>query len=179
MAKSTTTVLGIDPGLATGGMVMLRAHPEQVLAVGRLATKASEAERVAGEKQFALAVGRARVQAGAVRQFVEEHDPDHISIESFVDLASRAGKEDRKRWTTPLVIGMIDAELRDLGVDSRVRYQNPSVLAQFRSEISALQEANRLQRGRKSDVLVPGDHLLSNPHLISAFAHASWRATRI
>lgn len=160
-------------------MVLLRAEPEEVLAVGRLSTKATEAEQVAGEKQFALAVGRARLQARTMRDFVEEHDPDFISIESFVDLASRAGREDKKRWTTPLVIGMMDAELRDLGVEDRVRYQNPSVLAQFRSEMSALKEANSAPGKRKESVLLPGDELISNSHLISAFAHASWRVARI
>lgn len=173
------TVLGVDPGLATGGMVLIEAEPERVIAVGRLKTSASEGERVAGEKQFASAVARARVQAAALKEFVAEHDPDFISIESFVDLASRAGREDRKRWTTPLVIGMMDAELRALGVEGRVRYQNPSVLQQFRVEINSLSEANRAKGKRSQDVLLPGDNLLSNPHLISAWAHASWRAARL
>lgn len=173
------TILGVDPGLATGGMVLIEAEPERVLAVGRLKTTASEGEQVAGEKQFAAAVARARIQASALRAFVEEHSPDFISIESFVDLASRAGREDRKRWTTPLVIGMMDAELRDLGVAERVRYQNPSVLQQFRTEINLLSEANAKPGKRRHDALIAGDTLITNSHLISAWAHASWRAARI
>ena len=172
-------VLGVDPGLATGGLVLLSAEPETVLAVGRMKTTAQAGEQVAGEKQFASAVARARIQSQTVSDFAKEHQPDYISIESFVDLASRAGKQDRKRWTTPLVIGMIDYQLRELGLDKTVRYQNPSVLYQFRTEISQLQEANRLPGKRKQDVLVAGDCLLTNEHLISAWAHASWRVARI
>ena len=74
---------------------------------------------------------------------------------------------------------MIDYQLRELGLDGTVRYQNPSVLYQFRTEISQLQEANRLPGKRKQDVLVAGDCLLTNEHLISAWAHASWRVARI
>jgi len=173
------TVLGVDPGLATGGMVLIEANPERVLAVGRMKTIASQGEQVAGEKQFASAVARARIQAKALREFAEEHNPDHISIESFVDLASRAGKEDRKRWTTPLVIGMMDAELRDLGMADRIRYQNPSVLYQFRVEINQIMEANRQRGKRQKDALCLDDRLLTNSHLISAWAHASWRAVRL
>jgi hypothetical protein len=172
-----STVLGIDPGLATGGMVLLEVEPERVLKVQRLKTKPGEGESVAGEKQFSQAVARGRIQVAQMREFLIETEPDFISIESFVDLASRKGKQDRKRWTTPLVIGMLDSCLQDLGMEDKVRYQNPSVLFQFRVEINQIAEANR-KRGR-SDSLVLGDKLLSNEHLISAWAHASWRAARL
>ena len=172
------TVCGIDPGLATGGMVLLQVEPEEkVLAVQRLVTKPGDAARVAGEKQFAQAVGRARMQVETMLGFLEEHKPDYISVESFVDLASRKGRQDRLRWTTPLVIGMLDAELVRLGLSDQVRYQNPSILSQFRGEMGQLGDANK-KRGR-GDLLLPGDRLISNPHLLSAWAHASWRAERI
>ena len=172
-----TLVCGIDPGLATGGMVLLRVQPEEVLAVQRLKTKPGDQSQVAGEKQFAQAVARGRLQVQQISAFLQEHDPDFISIESFVDLASRKGKEDRLRWTTPLVIGMIDAELQKLGMAERVRYQNPSILSQFRTEMSQLGEANKNRK--RPDLLLPGDHLISNPHLLSAWAHASWRVARL
>jgi len=171
------TVCGIDPGLATGGMVLLQVQPEEVLAVKSLKTKPGEQARVAGEKQFSEAVARGRDQISQITEFLQQHNPDYISIESFVDLASRKGRQDRLRWTTPLVIGMLDAELQRLGMADRVRYQNPSILSQFRVELGKLKDRNRLRS--KTDVFIPGDQLVSNAHLLSAWAHASWRTTRL
>lgn len=159
-------------------MVLLQIEPrEEVLAVQRLTTKPGDAAKVAGEKQFSQAVGRARIQVQTMTAFLKEHNPDYISVESFVDLASRKGRQDRLRWTTPLVIGMLDHQLVEMGMSERVRYQNPSILSHFRVEMNQLSEANK-KRGRK-DILLPGDRLISNPHLLSAWAHASWRVERI
>jgi hypothetical protein len=115
-----------------------------------------------------------------LRAFLAEHRPDLVAIESFVDLASRAGKEDRLRWQTPLVIGLIDPMLRDLGyTDEQIRYQNPSVLHQMRQERAQLMEANAAPGKRREHVIVPGDELISNEHLVSAYLHGSWSVERL
>lgn len=167
--------------MGSGGAVLLSARPESVLAALRLSTPAQKASRDRpGDMQFSDAVLRARGQVKLLRDFIVKHEPDLIAIESFVDLASREGKEDRLRWQTPLVIGMIDAMVRDLGYpDERIRYQNPIVLHQLRLERAQLVEANKPRGKRKEHVLVPGDQLVSNEHLISAFLHGSWSVERL
>ena len=159
----------------------MQAQPEQVLAVQRLKSPPQKSDRDRpGDHQFSDAILRARLQVATIKTFLVEHKPDLVAVESFVDLASRAGKEDRLRWQTPLVIGFIDCCLRDLGyTDERIRYQNPSVLNQMRVERGQMIEANAAPGKRKEHVLVPGDEMVSNEHLISAYLHGSWSVERL
>lgn len=174
------TLMGIDPGMSTGGAVLIQRSPEMVLDALRLKTPPQKWDREQpGDKQFSDSILRARGQADALLQFIDRHRPGLLAIESFVDLVSHTGKENRLRWQTPLVIGMLDAGIRDLGYeDHQIRYQNPVVLHQMRDERSKLNQANKAQRKRKDWVLVPGDQLISNQHLISAFLHGSWSVER-
>lgn len=181
MLLDVRTVCSFDPGLATGAGVLFGVRPERVLDVIRLKTpKMTAARHRPGDMSFSDAVLRARAQAELMVQFVIKHEPDLVCCESFVDLASRKGKEDKLRWTTPLVIGHFDARMVQLGYTGpRLRYQNPVVLHQLRDERAMLIDANSAPGKRKEHVLVPGDELITNEHLISAYLHGSWTIERL
>jgi len=180
------TVCAVDPGLATGAAVLFGTLPQRVLDAVNLKTPKAQANRDRpGDMQFTDAVLRARGQAAALRAFLIEHNPDMVCVESFVDLASRrrkgeGGKEDRLRWQTPLVIGMIDPMLRELGYqDHQIRYQNPVALHHFRVERGVLWDAIRTRRKRTEHLVLPGDELITNEHLLSAFTHGLWTLDRM
>jgi hypothetical protein len=64
---------------------------------------------------------------------------------------------------TPLTIGLIDAALRDVGVQPR--YQDPEYVMKAFSDIITVWKRGVVQ-------VIPGDNLLKNEHLRSAGAHA-------
>lgn len=178
-------IAGVDPGLASGGIVCVELQPERIVDAESLRTKPGKPDTEYVDRQFTDAIRRAEEWMNGAAAALDRMRPDLVVIESFVDLPSRArrnggGKSafDKNRWMTPLVIGRLDAHLR--GLDVEVRYQNPSVLKQFAIPVGQMQEANSLsRRGRTVDVVFPGDHLLVNEHLLSAWSHAAYAAERV
>jgi hypothetical protein len=187
-------IAGIDPGLASGGMVVIATGPDRVIEAyslvekkGRHAAAKSEARALAepldgwSDAEFSAAALRAeqwRDQfATALDQFEAEHGAiDFFAVESFVDQRSRAREEKNRlvknRWQTPLVIGLLAAELekRDISVrNQRLIYQNAGiVIRQWSAELAELKN-----RGKGSpDLVVPGDHKISNDHQRKALVHA-------
>lgn len=175
---------GIDPGLATGGMVLLGVEPERVLAALALGQarvpRGYRAPRV-GDSQFNAALARAQAWVDKAAAQVREWEPDLVVIESFTDLGSHARRGfQQKRWQTPLVIGLLHARLLSDGLSrEQLQYQNPAVLKQMASERARWQAALKTQTIFERDVLLPGDRLISSPHLVSACCHASWAVERV
>lgn len=183
---------GIDPGMRTGGIVLLQTDPEKVLAAysmveTRGTTTAANAQTETilsagwGDKEFTSAALRANGWLERFKEILDEIEEVHghvrvWAIESFVDQRSRAREEQerlvRKRWMTPLVMGLLAYELQERGYsvdDNTIVYQNAGVvIRQNNEEIARL--ANR--RNKQLDVVVPGDHLITNDHTRKAFAHA-------
>lgn len=185
-------IAGIDPGLASGGIVVIEGWPESVIYAKSLVASTSSAKQAAketgeilsptngwGDKEFTAAVLRAEawrnVFVRTLHEILDDHDIDVFAIESFVDQRSRAREEKQRliknRWHTPLVMGMIHQELekRDFNVRNHgVVYQNAGiVIKQANVEIAQLKA-----RKSKEDLVVPGDRVITNDHLRKALAHA-------
>ena len=117
----------------------------------------------------------------------DEHGaPHYVAVESFVDQRSRAREEQQRlvknRWMTPLLIGELAVYLADRGytvANGRLIYQNAgTVIKQWATEIGMLE--NRRARGKSAeDLLVVGDHQVSNDHLRKAFVHARALSVRV
>jgi hypothetical protein len=135
------------------------------------------------DKEFVEAALRADIWTEQCLAFVDEQEKiDFIAVESFVDQRSRA-REDKqrlvsKRWQTPLVIGLLQAGLAERNItvqNGRLIYQNAGiVIRQLSTEIERLKS----RRG-KQDVVIPGDHIVTNDHQRKALAHALALSTRI
>jgi hypothetical protein len=184
-------VAGIDPGLASGGFVIIdRSAKDRVLAAFSFVEKsgsargAKEAARVFaeaiggwGDLGFLSADLRARAWItrflDALDEFERDHEPVQVfAIESFVDQAQHAKKMLQKRWQTPFTIGMLINELGVRGAtptNGRIIYQDAGrVLRQFSEEIGRLQSRGKAER----DVVVAGDRVITHEHQRSALAHA-------
>jgi hypothetical protein len=186
-------VAGIDPGLASGGLVVIDVNDrERVVAAISLVetaaerayarTQADEALAAWGgwsDREFVTATFRAQRWLGQFQQAlatITEHQPvTYFAVESFVDQRSRAREEQQRliknRWHTPLVIGLLMSELERYGAtagNERVVYQNAGVvIRQLADEIARLKNRKGVR-----DILVPGDQMIRNDHQRKAFAHA-------
>lgn len=179
-------IAGVDPGLASGGVAILRSPKEEVVAASSLVEKrgsvklAEEAYQSSsdidwGDREFSVASIRANSWLNNFIDFIDQVEGDYqpikfYAIESFVDQRSRAREEKqrlvRNRWQTPLVMGLLQAELASRGFSvaaGNLFYQNAGlVITQQKNEI------NRLKQGG----LIPGDDLIKNDHQRKALAHA-------
>lgn len=192
MSTNAHTIGGIDPGLASGGFVVVKAarNEELVLFSRSLVPPrgtVSEAKIVSstararlngwGDREFIEADSRARawvlIFLAAWAEFEAEHGEIEIfAIESFVDLHSKAKLMLKNRWHTPLVIGYLSAELRARGYtveNGRIVFQNPSTLAQFSYELASL---DARKKPYPVDLVLRGDELVGNSHEARALAHA-------
>lgn len=195
-------VLGIDPGLATGGMVLLESLTtrDRVIAAGSLVEKrgtAGDAKREVseitdglsgwGDREFAAAALRAERWIERFdpifMEWSEKHGINKIAIESFVDQRSRAREDQqrlvRDRWKTPLLIGELATYLSSKGFTTAsggVTWQNAGVvIRQWSRELALLEN----RRARSEDVIFTGDHLVGNDHERKALAHAAALSLRI
>lgn len=186
---------GIDPGLTSGGLVIVERGSERIVAARSLvpapAIKREAHERcreVLGSRSFTaadiLAETQARAAATALRELIDELGPvTAVCVEGFVDQPSRISAEKKglvkERWKTPLMIGHLSEQLASIGF--RVGLQNLAytdagvVIKHFSVELSRL-AARR--RGDRNELVAPGDQLLTNDHLRKAWAHASWLSLR-
>lgn len=190
---------GIDPGLASGGFVVLdRAQDEPRVAVAfsfvekRTAISAAkaEADRIAdrlggwSDKEFVAAHIRGRAW---MTQFVSALDAfeaefgeiDVFGVESFVDQKQHAKKMMANRWQAPYLMGLLEVELERRGVtveNGRLIYQNAgTVLTQTRAERAELQAGDAVAR----EAVIPGGALITNEHKRSALSHALAVSLRI
>jgi hypothetical protein len=180
-------VCGIDPGLSSGGMVLL--NDDKVLAAASLVEKRGavsaskkEAESLTkdlsgwGDKQFIAASIRTkdwliRAEKILLAWKEEYREIDFYAVESFVDQPSRAKQEKagllRNRWQTPFVMGGLAHILFEQGVsvdNGKLVYQNAGVvIRQWHKEIAALENGGSIY---------PGDHIITNDHLRKALVHA-------
>jgi hypothetical protein len=184
-------VAGIDPGLASGGFVIIdRADQNRVLESisfvekkGSVSSTKAEAKALAtrldgwGDIDFTAATLRADAWMETFIKAFETSEASHgpidaIAVESFVDQAQHARKIVQKRWQTPLVIGMLNVELTSRGFtteNGRLIYQDAGrVLKQFSAERGVL----AARRTNNRDVIVPGDRRVTNEHKRSALSHA-------
>jgi len=176
-------IIGVDPGLATGGIVLLRVVDDQVLAADRFARiqRGKTPESLPGaDRAFAdanrIAARRAAQLCAVIGAWQEQFGPiGCVALESFIDQASRGRALVKERWTTPLVIGHLAARLADQGYaepDGTLVFQDAGmVLRHFQSELA------RMQAGE--DGVTGGQELLTNEHMRSAWAHAAWLALRL
>jgi len=194
-------IAGIDPGLRSGGLVLVETDPERVLASVSMVEKAGESKQARAEaeelaeplggwsdKQFAAAVLRAERWmerfAAAFAELEKAHGrAEMIACESFVDQPSKAKKEKAgllaRRWQTPLLTGFLIPWLAARGytvANGRLVFQNAGiVIPQFRSELAML------ERGRAADkeAVVAGATLVGNDHERKALVHALALAIRV
>jgi hypothetical protein len=186
---------GLDTGLSSGGLVVLdRARDDRVLeAVSLVEPKGAartarafadaQAETFGGwsDREFLAAQFRALRWMDMLTEALDRIENEHgridmFGIESFVDQRSRAREEKQQllknRWMTPLTMGMLAAELdrRDYTIyNGRVVYQNAGIVIRQMSEEIARLKAR--PRGGTADLIVRGDHKVTNDHLRKAFAH--------
>lgn len=179
-------IIGIDPGLTSGGVVLLEGPTERVIAAKSLVARIPRLEVPLGDKAFTAAERHAAHQADAVGAAVSQMRAEHgeivaIGMESFIDQPHRArtARHIKERWKTPLAIGHICARLHSLGFSSAegtLIFQDPSILGQFARELGALEARPRTS---SAQVVCAGDHLLTNDHLRKAWAHGAWLNIRI
>jgi hypothetical protein len=186
---------GVDPGLASGGLVVLRLPQEQVVAAMSLveprdAKRRAQKEALAiadryfggwSDVEYLAADARAAMWVQRFGRALDDLEAEHgrvscFAVESFVDQPSRARRERRAlvrhRWQTPLLMGRLARELEDRGYaphNGGVVYQNAGiVLKQMSSELAQL----RARRRDDVDVIVDGDRLVTNNHTRTALMHA-------
>lgn len=180
--NAPTHIIGVDPGLSSGGIVLLRVEDDCVIAADKFARiqRGTTAESYPGaDKAFAdanrIAMRRAVQLAERVGEWHAQVGVGMIALESFVDQASRGRALIKERWTTPLVIGHLAARLADIGYsepEGTLVFQDAGmVLRHFQSELA------RMQAGEPG--ITPGQEHLANEHMRSAWAHAAWLALRI
>lgn len=187
-----TLIAGLDPGLRTGGLVVVeKTTSERVLAsisivepAGAVAQARKRADDLAArlggwsDREFLAAALRAdkwcERLVSALDEIEVEHGPiDIFAVESFIDQPSKAQRVQRKRWMTPLVMGQLAVVLRQRGSDvanGRVVYQNAGVvIRQWSAEIGLLAQR---RRGATNSVVIAGDEQVGNDHERKALAHA-------
>lgn len=201
----SSLIIGIDPGLATGGIVLIRvgstgADDEVIEAFSMVEKKDllnQDKKRAIdliesgvnrwGDREFTLAMLRTdRWVKKAIAEISRWEDKygqvEKIAIESFVDQPSRAKQIMKLRWQTPLLIGAFVERLKDLGyTEDQLIYQNAgTVLKQWQTELDLLKNDKRKKRARQVDpVIVKGDWQISNDHLRKALVHGLALAIRI
>lgn len=188
-------IAGIDPGLATGGLVLVKSgrtdREDRVIDAVSLVDKKKDIEadkkyiksKVGkenwGDRAFTVAILRMNrwvdLCIQEVERMREEHGIDMIGIESFVDQPSRAKKMMQLRWQTPLVIGSLAYRLEELGYtveNGKIYYQNAGVvLKQWEAELALLKRENS-RGGKPEGVIVAGDQIITNDHMRKALVHA-------
>lgn len=189
-----TYIGGIDPGLGTGGFVVLRRDAPgefaPIVFAASLVERKRDRDALAaslpayyderpGDRHYALADLRAQAQArralAALDAYAAEHPPmAAIAIESFIDQGSRAaGPFVKDRWKTPHAIGRLVTNLELRGYttqDGTLLWQDAGVILRQLAE-----EIRRLARGER---VVEGAQMLTNDHLRKAWAHAQGLADR-
>lgn len=194
-------IAGIDPGLRSGGLVLIESDPERVLASVSLVEKPGDSKQARAEvesvaealggwadKQFASACLRAESWmerfAEAFERLAEQNgEIAMIACESFVDQPSKARKEKAgllaRRWQTPLLTGFLVPYLAARGytvANGRLVFQNAGVvIPQMRSELAILENG----RAPDKEAVVPGGSLVGNDHERKALAHALALAIRV
>jgi hypothetical protein len=189
-------VAGIDPGLASGGFVVVKGGDRSVIKAYSLVEKKKEREQAKkmavdlskqagtwGDNEFTTAVFRAESWMKkfdqAFNEFTSEHGIiDYFAIESFVDQRSRAREEKqqllRNRWHTPLLMGLLVAYLNERDYNPQnhnLFYQNAGIIIrQWSTEIGML--AARKKSKNAADVVVKNDYLITNDHQRKALVHA-------
>jgi hypothetical protein len=160
MGSQTQLVLGVDPGLETGGLVALDARRLCVLEALSLAEPRPVRAKLRGEARKLLERRdgwgsldythcdlRARFWAqralAAVDRICEVHGAiDAVAVEAFLDQPSRARKLIRGRWQTPHLIGRLLAGLEQRGLSvasGQVVFQDAGVVkTQLRFELAQL-----------------------------------------
>jgi hypothetical protein len=176
MPRKPITICGVDPGLATGGIVLVSKDSDEILGVQRLYStmKKKGDDEPLGDVRFTDSVNRAAVISKTVLDFIDVHKPNLVVVESFVDFGSQAKRTNtqggaffaKDRWKTPLVIGYLSAGLAERSFP--LIYTNPQILRQYADEISMLGGK------RDEDVIAPNDRLLTSDHLIKAWCHADY-----
>lgn len=158
--------VGIDPGLATGGMIAWNG--KEILETQKLGVKNIKdiVEIPVGDIQFVKTVLRAEKYVkqiiSTLSQWNNKYDIVIIGIETFIDLPGKSKNKEtgqqiwfKDRWKTPLVIGMLHPYLQAYNI----HYQNPSILAAYREQMADLVE----------------DYpQISSGHLASAWCHADY-----
>lgn len=182
-------IIGFDPGLTTGGMVLMSYPPERIIAARSLVRAIPKIDVPIGERAFTAAEAHARdvAQRAALTldEWIAEHGPvAAIGIEAFIDQPSRARKPNlvKDRWKTPLAIGHISARFAERGFASEhgnVFYQDPAILRHFASELAELARPSSGETRTMHDSVCEGDHLLTNDHLRKAWAHGAWLCPRL
>jgi hypothetical protein len=189
-------IAGIDPGLASGGFVVIRGGDRSVIKAYSLVESKREREEakdlavhfsnqagIWGDNEFTTAVFRAEKWMQTFDQsyndFNNEYGKiDYFAIESFVDQRSRAREEKQQllknRWHTPLLIGLLVAYLNERDYkpqNHNLFYQNAGIIIrQWSTEIGML--AARKKGKNAKDVVVKNDHLITNDHQRKALVHA-------
>lgn len=198
-------IAGIDPGLATGGLVLVRSgrtdrEDEVIDAKSLVATKKeiASAKKEAlelievnswGDKAFVTACLRVDLWVKHCVEALVQMEKDHgritcIGIESFVDQPSRAKVMMQLRWQTPLLMGVLLAALEKEGFclrNNRIIYQNAGVvLKQWKNELEELKNFKQ-KPGKSSEngVIIRGDERITNDHLRKALVHALSLSIRI
>lgn len=201
----SSLIIGIDPGLATGGIVLIKVGrtslDDEVIDSFSMVEKKDllnkDKERAVklielgvnrwGDREFTLAMLRTdrwvKKAIAEISRWEKEYGKiDKIAIESFVDQPSRAKQIMKLRWQTPLLIGAFVEKLKDLGYsEEQLVYQNAgTVLKQWQTELDLLKNDKRKKRARQEKpVIVTGDWQISNDHLRKALVHGLALAIRI
>lgn len=197
----TFRILGIDPGLRSGGAayVELAGSSERVLAALSLVETEKQRKEAAGEakrlKEGNSGWGDEKYTAVSLRahrwrsEFIafldrisdEFGQPDLIAVESFIDQAQHARTLKANRYQTPHLTGLLEAALYERGFAverGNLLYQDAGdVIPQHSSEIAALESRSRSKINEFA--VVPGDEVITNDHMRKALAHALAASLRV
>lgn len=149
-------VVGIDPGIANTGVVLLR--------MGRLELARSFTTAPGDDLPFCDVLRRAWEQTNAVEQLLDTlyREDLHVAVESYEDFGPHL-RGAKNRWMTPMLLPLLDIGIRGLG--ARIYWQSP------REVLTATKGyREHWKSGRRG--LVLGDECLTNEHLRSAACHA-------
>jgi hypothetical protein len=153
-------VVGIDPGLANTGIVVIED--------GRVVFAITLTTKGAGKPDFASVMERGTLIGKQVREELSLMTGiTAVAIEGYEDfggghLRNRDGKPIPNRWTTPAVCALIGVYVSLAGCEPT--WQKAStVMGDYRA-YKAL-----WAQGRS---IIPGDEKLTNEHLRSAACHA-------
>jgi len=135
VTAETHLVFGVDPGVAKCGIVGITwTNPEdlstvQVIYAKTFATKPA----TRGGGAFNDAYLRSNAIVRDILSVITEYRPHKIAIEAFHDFPSQKGRGGRRRWYTPLMLGVLLSQLsnHDYVYPGNVVLQSPSVLRYF------------------------------------------------
>lgn len=190
---SDKKILGVDPGVASGGAVLIKSNNTIISARSLVEkkndkNKANESSKKIldsmdgwGDREFYSLVLRSHNWINRFKEYykemVNEHGAiDYIVIESFVDQRSRAREEKKQllinRWHTPFLMGELTYLLKkeEYVVGENIIFQNAGiVIRQWKNELDLLSSRKKLDR---SDIVVKNDNIIRNDHLRKALIHA-------